>query len=106
MTGFGTSATSLGEPGMSASRGEAVVSQNRLRSEFDRYCRKRVSRQTAEQYRFKIKRKYVILIQKTECPDSIISKFNSTVLFRILSRQYRPIRDIAFYRMFVGGFLL
>jgi len=41
-------------------------------SPLGRYCRKRVSRETAEQYRFKIKRKYAILIQRTECPDSII----------------------------------
>src|SRR5262249_7555638 len=60
----------------------------------DRCCRKRVLRKTTAQYRFKIKRRYAILIQRKECPDSIISKFNSTVLSWILFRQHRPISDI------------
>src|SRR5262249_28682169 len=55
----------------------------------DRCCRKRVLRKTTAQYRFKIKRRYAILIQRKECPDSIISKFNSTVLSWILFRQHR-----------------
>src|SRR5262249_21170163 len=63
-------------------------------SEMGRCCRKRALRKTAAQYRFKIKRRYAILIQRKECPDSIISKFNSTVLSWILFRQHRPISDI------------
>src|SRR5262249_34825577 len=64
-------------------------------SEMGRCCRKRALRKTAAQYRFKIKRRYAILIQRKECPDSIISKFNSTVLSWILFRQHRSITSFA-----------
>src|SRR5215813_3150306 len=63
-------------------------------SEMGRCCRKRVLRKTTAQYRFKIKRRYAILIQRKEYPDSIISKFNSTVLSWILFRQHRPEPDL------------